>query len=39
MMSVPGEKSVKTSKVLLKRVIDRFGRDPRCLQLLSCYIK
>ena len=34
MMNVSHEKSAKTSKVFGKRMIDRFGRDPRSLQLL-----
>jgi len=34
MMNVPREKSAKTSKVFVERMIARYGRDPRSLYLL-----
>jgi len=34
MMSVPREKISKDTQVFIESVIDRFGRNPRRLQLL-----
>jgi len=46
MMSVPREKISKDKQGFIERVIDHFGPDPNCLQLLflseadkSCEVK
>ena len=34
MISVPSEKISKDMQGIIERVVDRFGRDPNCLQFL-----